>query len=147
MLLAQETTTTTNDGLSVAVVSVLVIGGLVLAVLHIAGMWKTYEKAGESGPMSLLQIVGCLAPIAWYPATRLSGRPGWWVVLLYIPLVNIIVLLILCMDIAKSFGKSAAYGIGLWLLGFIFFPMLGFGSARYEGPSAGPAGGVRPAYA
>jgi hypothetical protein len=31
------------------------------------------------------------------------------------------------------FGKSTAYGLGLAFLGFIFFPMLGFGDARYQG--------------
>jgi len=42
--------------------------------------------------------------------------------------------------LAKSFGQSAGFGIGLIFLGFIFFPMLGFGSARYLGPAAPGAG-------
>jgi hypothetical protein len=36
--------------------------------------------------------------------------------------------------LAKSFGKGAGYGIGCVFLGFIFIPMLGFGSAKYIGP-------------
>ena len=51
--------------------------------------------------------------------------------------VNFIIFIILDIDIAKNFGKSAAFGIGLLLLPIIFFPILGFGSARYEG--AAPA--------
>ena len=47
------------------------------------------------------------------------------------------VLAILSIDLAKSFGKTTGYGIGLWLLSFIFYLMLGFGSAAYVGP-AGP---------
>jgi hypothetical protein len=39
--------------------------------------------------------------------------------------------------LAKSFGKGVGFGIGLALLGIIFFPILGFGSAQYQGPSAG----------
>jgi hypothetical protein len=35
----------------------------------------------------------------------------------------------------KSFGKSTGFGIGLVFLGFIFFPMLGFGDATYIGPN------------
>ena len=54
-----------------------------------------------------------------------------------IPLVNFIVCIILCIDLAKSFGKGVGFGIGLALLGFIFFPILGFGSAQYQGPAAG----------
>ena len=45
--------------------------------------------------------------------------------------------IILCIDLAKSFGKGVGFGIGLALLGIIFFPILGFGSAQYQGPAAG----------
>lgn len=64
------------------------------------------------------------------------GRESWWFVLLFIPCVNFVVLIILAMDMAKSFGKDAMYGIGLWLLPMVFFPILGFGSASYQGPAA-----------
>jgi hypothetical protein len=59
-----------------------------------------------------------------------------------IPLVNFIVAIILCIDLAKSFGKGAGFGIGLALLGVIFLPILGFGSAQYEGPAAGQGAAV-----
>ena len=52
-----------------------------------------------------------------------------------IPLVNLIIFIIVCIDIAKSFGEG--FGLGRLFLGFIFYPILGFGSARYQGPSAG----------
>lgn len=63
-----------------------------------------------------------------------------------IPFVNFIVGIILCIDLAKSFGKGVGFGIGLILLGIIFFPILGFGSAQYQGPSVGSlgAGTARP---
>jgi hypothetical protein len=53
-----------------------------------------------------------------------------------------VVSIILCIDLAKSFGKSPAFGIGLALLGFVFFPILAFGDARYVGPAAGTAARV-----
>jgi hypothetical protein len=56
---------------------------------------------------------------------------------MFIPFVNFIVGIVLCIDLAKSFGKGAGFGIGLALLGIIFFPILGFGSAQYQGPTAG----------
>ena len=55
-----------------------------------------------------------------------------------IPLVNFIILIILLIDLAKSFGKGVGFGIGLILLPIIFFPILGFGSATYQGPAAAP---------
>ena len=57
-----------------------------------------------------------------------------------IPFVNLIIAIILLIDLAKSFGKGVGFGIGLLLLPFIFFPILGFGSAQYQGPTAGSPG-------
>ena len=57
-----------------------------------------------------------------------------------IPFVNFIILIILVIDLAKSFGKGVGFGIGLLLLPIIFFPILGFGSAQYQGPAAGSLG-------
>ena len=51
-----------------------------------------------------------------------------------------IILIILIIDLAKSFGKGVGFGIGLLLLAVIFFPILGFGSAQYQGPTAGSTG-------
>lgn len=100
-----------------------------LVVVVIAGMWKAFEKAGQPG-------WGCLVPFYnYYLFTVIAGRPGWWVVLLLLPYVNIIFLIIVFIDIAKKFGKGTGYGIGLALLGFIFWPMLGFGDAQYLGDS------------
>ena len=39
----------------------------------------------------------------------------------------------MCLDIAKSFGKGTGFGIGLVFLGFIFYPILGFGDAPVPG--------------
>ena len=71
---------------------------------------------------------------------KIVGRPGWWVILLLIPFVNFIIGIVLCIDLAKSFGKGVGFGIGLILLSVIFFPILGFGSAQYQGPTAGSLG-------
>ena len=38
-------------------------------------------------------------------------------------------------DLAKSFGKGGGFAAGLILLGFIFFPILAFGSSQYQGPA------------
>jgi hypothetical protein len=55
-----------------------------------------------------------------------------------IPFVNFIIVIILSIDLAKSFGKGGSFGIGLALLSIIFMPILAFGSAQYQGPSAAP---------
>ena len=104
---------------------------LAVTILMIAACWKIFTKAGQPGWAAIIPIYN------WYILYKLVGRPGWWVILLLIPFINFIIGIILCVDLAKSFGKGVGFAIGLILLGIIFFPILGFGSAQYQGPSAG----------
>ena len=115
---------------------VSIIFGLLVALLLIVAMWKVFTKAGQPGWASIIPIYNL------YVWCKIVGRPWWWILLMLIPFVNFIVCIILCIDLAKSFGKGVGFGIGLALLGIIFFPILGFGSAQYQGPSAG---GLTPA--
>ena len=104
--------------------------GLAVVIAMIAGIWKVFEKAGRPG-------WGCLIPI--YIVILLlgmAGKPLWWIVLLIVPLVSIIISIMINIEVAKNFGKSTGYGLGLALLPMFFYPMLGFSDARYQGPAA-----------
>jgi len=100
-------------------------------ILLIAAMWKVFSKAGQPGWAAIIPIYNI------YVMCKVAGRPGWWLLLMLIPFVNFIILIILSIDIAKSFGKGAGFGLGMAFLGFIFWPILGFGSAQYQGGAAG----------
>jgi hypothetical protein len=93
----------------------------------IAAMWKVFSKAGQPGWAVIIPIYNI------YIMCKVAGRPGWWVLLMFIPLVNLIIAIILNIDIAKNFGQGVGFGIGLIILPFIFLPILGFGSAQYQG--------------
>lgn len=144
-MLAQITYSVTSDGstssgsLGAGATIAIVAGVALVLLLHIIGYWKTLTKGGESGAISLLFLISCLAPIAWLPMMKLIGRPPWWVVLLYIPIVNIVILAIISIDVAKSYGKGTGFGIGLWLLAPLFYLILGFGSSTYRGPAVAAA--------
>src|SRR6266478_3288340 len=99
--------------------------------LLVVAMWKVFTKAGQPGWASIIPIYNL------YIWCKIVGRQWWWILLMLIPFVNFIVGIILCIDLANSFGKGAGFGIGLALLGIIFWPILGFGSAQYQGPAAG----------
>ena len=129
-LLAQVEYSYSTEGKPPSPLSMIV--GLLIALLLIVAMWKVFTKAGQPGWASIIPIYNL------YIWCKIVGRPGWWILLMLIPFVNIIVGIILCIDMAKSFGKGAGFGIGLALLGVIFIPILGFGSAQYQGPSASP---------
>jgi hypothetical protein len=99
-------------------------------VVMIVSLWKVFTKAGQPGWAAIVPIYNIVVLL------QIVGRPMWWLVLCLIPLVNLVAAIILAIDLAKSFGKGAGFGLGLIFLGFIFYPILGFGSARYSGPAA-----------
>ena len=103
---------------------------LAIIILIIAAVWKVYVKAGKPGWAAIVPIYNIIVLL------EIVGRPLWWFLLFFVPLVNFIVAIIIYIDLAKSFGKSAGFGIGLLFLGIIFFPILGFGDAQYQGPQA-----------
>ncbi len=108
----------------------LTVVGLVLVIALIAGAWKVFEKAGRPG-------WGCLIPI--YNVILLlgmAGKPLWWIVLMFVPLVSVVVAILLNIEVAKNFGKGTGFGFGLAILPMIFYPMLGFSEARWQGPPA-----------
>ncbi len=101
-----------------------------VSILVLASVWKVYTKAGQPGWAAIVPIYNL------YVLLQIVGRPGWWLLLMFIPIINIIVALIVYLDLAKSFDRSSLFGLGLFFLGFIFYPILGFGDARYRGPAA-----------
>jgi hypothetical protein len=108
----------------------LLVVYLAVVFFYVTAGWKVFVKAGEPG-------WGIFVPIYnLYLICKIAGRPEWWLILFFIPLINIVFGLIIAMDIAKAFSKSSGFGIGLWLFGFIFVPILGYGSAQYTKPSA-----------
>jgi len=107
------------------------IVGLLVAVVLIVALWKIFTKAGQPGWASLIPIYNI------YIWCKIVGRPGWWVILMLIPFVLFIIAIILGIALAMSFGNGVGFVVGLAFLGIIFFPILGFGSAQYQGPAAG----------
>jgi len=111
----------------------IVIVYLAILVAIIAGWWMIFTKAGEAGWKSIIPIWNYLVIL------KIVGREWWWIILMLIPIVNIVILIIVSIDLAKSFSRGTGFGIGLAFLGFIFAPILGFGSDTYKGPAAASA--------
>ena len=99
----------------------------------IAG-WRIFSKAGRPGWAVLIPLYNL------YVYTQIVKRPKWWMLLyltILIPFVGPLMALSLhlldSVRLAKAFGKSDGFGIGLALLAIIFLPILAFGSAKYDG--------------
>ncbi|MEM8641841.1 MAG: DUF5684 domain-containing protein [Cyanobacteria bacterium P01_G01_bin.54] len=112
------------EGLFNAIVALLQIA-VIIAI--IVGFWKVFAKAGKPGWASLIPIYNVIVLL------QIAGKPVWWILLFFIPIVNIIIAFMVNFGVAKNFGKGVGYGIGLSLLGFIFYPWLGFSNATYRG--------------
>jgi len=103
---------------------------LAIAAFILVCMWRIYTKAGKPGWAALVPFYNTLV------ALELLGRPWWWLLLMFVPLANVVISIIMTFDYAKSFGKSIGFGFGLLFLSIIFIPILAFGSSRYVGPAA-----------
>jgi len=114
-----------GGGAIIGIVILLIQLAIVVGV--VAGVWKCFTKAGKPGWAAIVPFYNVVVML------EIAGRPIWWIVLFFIPIVSLVVMIIVMLDFAKAFGKGAGFGIGLALLGFIFFPILGFSDAQYVG--------------
>ncbi len=105
---------------------------LAIFVVMIASVWRVFTKAGRPGWAAIVPIYNI---VVQFQVAKINP----WFALLYllciIPIVGIIVGLGMAIWLgiatANAFGKGAGFALGLILLPFIFYPILGFGSAKY----------------
>lgn len=98
-----------------------------LIALLIVSMWKIFTKSGQEGWISIIPIYSAIVLL------KIVGKPWWWLFLMMIPFAGIIFSIWTLNLLAKSFGKNEGFTIGMLLLPFIFFPILGLGKAQYVG--------------
>lgn len=109
---------------------------IVVAVISIIAMWKIFTKAGEAGWKAIIPIYNTVILF------KIAGISPWFVLgylAAIIPFVGGLVALGITIyamiNLAKSFGKGGGFAAGLILLGPIFYMILAFGSAEYQGQS------------
>jgi hypothetical protein len=132
-------------------------------VLLFVSQWKIYTKAGKPGwailvpfysSIVFLQIVGkpwwwifllSFFPVVYIMSPHVTGSDptslvvegqGWWMGMLFLSfLVNLVFSIWIHNLLSLSFGKSSGFTVGLILLPFVFYPLLGLGGATYRGPA------------
>ena len=122
---------------SAGVMVVYLVIAIAVAVVSIIAMWKIFTKAGKPGWAAIIPVYNL---VVLYQIVGMN--PLWLLVLvgMIIPFVNFVAaiaffVLTILVDIklAKAFGKSGAFAVGLIFLPFIFQCILGFGSSEYQG--------------
>lgn len=100
----------------------------ILYILLTAGVWKVFEKVRIEGWKVIIPFYN-----AYVLTVEVAKKPWYYFALLFVPIVNLIILIIINVEVAKAFNKSALYGgVGLTFLPFIFYPILGFGDSGYS---------------
>ena len=105
------------------------VGFLLFVVFYIIGcipLALVFKKANHPAWAAFVPIYNI------YVLLTVVGRPGWWLILFFIPIVNIIIALIVALGISENFGHGAGYGILLWLFAPIMLLVLGFGTDQYK---------------
>lgn len=98
---------------------------LIIYIILVAGMWKMFEKAGLAGWKAIIPFYNLYLEIVY-----IAKKEWWYIILYFIPIVNIFVAIKIHMEIAKNFRISSPFpfSLGLTFLSFIFYPILGFGN-------------------
>ena len=119
-----------NNGASAAFIVIYVIVALAVAIFMLAAMWRLFSKAGQPGWAVFIPIYNTIVLL------RVAGKPWWWLFLFLIPIVDFVVAIMVYTGVATNYGKGAGFTLGLIFLPYIFVPILGFGGAVYQGPTA-----------
>src|SRR5690554_2145430 len=102
---------------------------LAIIVLLIAAQWKIFSKANKPGWACLIPIYNLIVLL------EIIGKPWWWLLLFFVPIANVVIAIWMTNLLSKSFGKDEVFTVGLILLPFVFYPILGLGDAKYNGPA------------
>ena len=77
-----------------------IIFGLAIQVVHFLGTWKLYKAAGEAPWKALVPVYNAIVLL------KIIHRPKWWVLLLFLPVINLMIFMVFWIDTVKHFGKS-----------------------------------------
>jgi hypothetical protein len=120
----------TGSGAAAAGGGLMMIVQLVILAVMVVSMWKIFTKANEPGWASIIPIYNVFVML------KIAGKPGWWLILFFIPIVNLVVGILAMVALAARFGKGAGFVVGMVLLPIVFFPILAFGDAQYQAEPA-----------
>lgn len=75
---------------------------LIVQVIHFLGTWKLYEAAGRKRWQAAIPVYNAIVLM------KIIGRPTWWTLLLFIPIINLIMFPVIWVETLRSFGKRSS---------------------------------------
>lgn len=90
---------------------------LIIQVIHFLGTWKLYVKAGRKAWEAAVPVYNAIVLM------QIIRRPKWWVILLFIPIINLLMFPVIWVETIRSYGKNSL--VDTWLviltLGFYIY--------------------------
>ena len=114
-------------GGGMGVVGIILVIAVIVFFLYCA--WRVYVKAGKPGWAVIIPIYNILVEL------EIVGRPWYWLLLMFVPVVDVVLGIIITFRMAKVYGHGTGFGFGLLFLPFIFLPILAFDDSKYLGPN------------
>jgi hypothetical protein len=104
---------------------------VVAFVVSCVAAWRMFEKAGQRGWIAFIPILNLLGLL------KMVGRPYWFAFLYLVPVIGVVAHVIVSVELARSFGRSALFGLVMAIpfLAPFCFASIGLGDARYLGPN------------
>lgn len=88
---------------------------LFIQVIHFLGTWKLYEAAGRKKWEAAIPVYNAITLM------KIIGRPTWWTVLLFIPVINLLMFPVIWVETLRSFGKRSTIATFLGIITFGFY--------------------------
>jgi signal peptidase I len=88
---------------------------LIIQVIHFLGTWKLYVKAGRKAWEAAIPVYNAIVLM------QIINRPKWWVVLLFIPIINLLMFPVVWVETIRSFGKNKLLDTWLVILTLGFY--------------------------
>jgi signal peptidase I len=90
---------------------------LIVQIIHFLGTWKLYEAAGKKRWQAAVPVYNSIILM------KIIGRPTWWTLLLFIPIINLIMFPVIWVETLRSFGKRSSLDtfLGVATLGFYLY--------------------------
>jgi len=88
---------------------------LIIQVIHGLGTWKLYIKAGRQAWEAFIPLYNAVILM------KILNRPWWWVILLFLPIVNLIMFPVVWVETARSFGKNSTFDTALAIITLGFY--------------------------
>lgn len=106
---------------------------LAISIFSIVSMWKIFKKAGKEGWASLIPIYNL---VVLFQISGVNSKALLWLLLPFLgPTIVMVYIIIAYIKLAKAFGKSSGFAVGLIFLNTIFMGILAFDDSTYLGTS------------